>query len=100
MTVLKASFREAREKQRTSATSNVHVPPAIEGQADAIDIADQDNILNQSVIGTKEGITDAVNTKVDTRVTNSVLQTADGTRYKSVDGYTLHSLVATVLQAA
>ena len=78
-TILKASVREARENQRTSATPDVHIPPAIEGRADAIDAADRENILNQLVIGAKEGITDAVNTKVDTRVTNSVLRTADGT---------------------
>ena len=73
------------QKQRPSVTPDVPMPPAIEGRADAIDAADRENILNQSVIGAKEGVTDAINAKVGTRVTNSVLRTADGTDYKSID---------------
>jgi hypothetical protein len=98
--VIDASIKEARKLQAKSATPDVPIPPAIEGRADAIDAADRENILNQSVIGAKEGVTDAINEKVGTRVTDSVLRTADGTDYKSIDEYELHSLVAAVLQAA
>ena len=64
-----------------------------------MDAANRQNVLNQLVIGAKEGATDAINAKVGTRVTDTVLRTTDGTDYTSVDKYKLHLLVAAILQA-
>ena len=64
-----------------------------------MDAANRQNVLNQLVIGAKEGATDVINAKVGTRVTDTVLRTTDGTDYTSVDKYKLHLLVAAILQA-
>ena len=75
-------------------------PPAITTCPDAIDAADRKNNLTQSVIGAKEGATEAVTVKVGARVTDTVLRTSDGTDYKSVDEYELFQLINAVMQAA
>ena len=62
--------------QRASSNPNVTVPPAITTRPDAIDAADRVNNLTQSVIGAKEGATEAVTAKVRARVTDTVLRTS------------------------
>ena len=98
--VFKDSLQEPRKLQAASTTPSVPILLAIQVRTDAIDAADRQNVLNQAAGDAKEGATTAITKKVRTRVTDTVLRTADGTYYKSVDGYALHSIVTTVLQAA
>ena len=72
-TVLEASSKEAKELQAKSAIPDVPILPAIKGRVDSTNATDRKNILNQSVIGAKEGVTDAINKTVGTKVTTSVL---------------------------
>ncbi len=99
-TVLEASIAEAKAKQAASKDPTAHVEADITTRADAVDAADRQNQLNQAVIGAKEGWTEAIVTKVGKRVTDTVLRTADGTDYKSVDEYELCELINAVMQAA
>ena len=67
-TILRDSAAEATATQRASSNPNVTVPPTITTRPDAIDAADRANNLTQSVIGAKEGATEAVTAKVGARV--------------------------------
>jgi len=51
------------------------------------------NVINQSVIGTKEGVVEAVSKLVGSDITNAILQTADGSNFKSIDDYTLYEVM-------
>ena len=99
-TILRDLVAEAAATQLASSNPNIAVPPAITTRPDAIDAADRENNLTQSVIGAKEGSTEAVTAKVGARVTDTVLRTSDGTDYKSVDEYELFQLINAVVQAA
>ena len=99
-TILRDSAADARATQLASSTPTIVVPAAITTRPDAIDAADRANNLTQSVIGVKEGATEAVTAKVGARVTDTVLRTSDGTDYKSVDQYELFQLINAVMQAA
>ena len=63
-----------------------------------MDATNRQNALNQSVIHAKECATDAINKKAGIRVTDTILRTAKGTDYKSVDKYELHTLVTIILK--
>jgi hypothetical protein len=47
------------------------------------------NVINQSVIGVKEGVTEGITLKVGSDITDAILRTSDGSDHKSVDEYTL-----------
>ena len=76
------------------------VAPSITERSDAHDEADRINLLNQAVIGAKEGFVEAITNKVGAEITGSVLKTVDGSDYKGVDDYQLEDLLGAVLQGA
>ena len=51
--------------------------------------ANQRNIINQALIGAKEGVVEALTTLMGTDITNSVLLRANR-EYKGLGEYTLH----------
>ncbi len=57
-------------------------------------------MINQSVIGAKEGVVEAVMKLVGSDITNAVLQTADGSNHKSIDNYTLFAVMAAAIDNA
>jgi hypothetical protein len=83
-----------------SAATGTTIAPSMTEQSDAQEEADRINLLNQAVIGAKEGFVKAVTNKVGTDITDSVLKTADGSDYKEVDDYQLEDLLDAVLQGA
>ncbi len=54
-------------------------------------------MINQLVIGAKEGVVKAMTKSVGSDITDAVLQTADGSNHKSIDNYTLFAVMAAVI---
>ncbi len=51
------------------------------------------NVINQSVIGVKEGIVKAVSKLVGSNITDVILRTADGSNHKSINNFTLYNVM-------
>ena len=58
--------------------------PTFTTQTEAQEEADRLNVINQSVIGAKEGVVEAVSKLVGSDITNAILQTADSSNHKSM----------------
>jgi hypothetical protein len=69
------------------------VLPIITTQAEAQEEADQLNIINQLVIGAKEGAIEAITKLVGSNITNAILCTADGSDHKSINNFTLFNIM-------
>ena len=97
--ILAASIATA--KAATAATTDDKVvQPTIILQADAMEAADRRNQVNQAVIRAKEGATDAIVKKVGHAITNTVLQSDDGSDVKGIDDYELYELVDAIIRGA
>jgi hypothetical protein len=64
------------------------------------DEANHLNLIHQAMSGAKEGTTKAITTKVGTDVMNAILNTANGSNFKSIDDWQLEDVLATVVQGA
>ena len=62
--------------------------------------SDRLNVINQSVIGTKEGVAEAVSKLVGSNITDAILRTADGSDFKSIDDYTLYEVMKVAIDGA
>ena len=58
------------------------------------------NVINQSVIGAKEGVVEAVSKLVGTDITDAILQTADGSDQKSINDFTLYEVMKVAIDGA
>ncbi len=58
------------------------------------------NIINQLVIGAKEGIVEALSKLVGSDITDAVLRTADGSNHKSIDDFTLYKVMKVAIDGA
>jgi hypothetical protein len=58
------------------------------------------NVINQSVIGAKEGIVEAVLKLVGSDITVAILRTADGSDHKSIDNFTLYNVMKVAINGA
>ncbi len=58
------------------------------------------NVINQSVIGAKEGEVEAVTKLVGSDITDAVLQTANGSNHKSIGNYMLFAVMAAAIDGA
>jgi hypothetical protein len=74
--------------------------PAITSRLEAQEEADRLNMINQLVIGAKEGVVKAVTKLVGSDITNAVLRTADGSDHKSIDDYTLFAVMTAAIDGA
>jgi hypothetical protein len=85
--VIKAAKKRADE---LTATTGKTILPSITAQTEAHEEADQLNVINQLVIGAKEGVVKAI-TKLDgSDITNAIPWTANGSNHKSIDEFTLY----------
>ena len=73
--------------------------PKITLQSDVQEEANKRNIINQALIGAKEGVVEALTTIVVTNITNMVLQQAGG-NYKGLDECTLQELIQAAIDSA
>jgi hypothetical protein len=95
--VLKAAKKQADELLTTTGKT---VLPTFTTQMEAQEEADQLNIINQSVIGAKEGIVKAVLKLVGNDITNAILRTPDGRDHKSIDNFTLYEVMKVAINGA
>jgi hypothetical protein len=95
--VLKAAKNKADAASKAASTT---IAPAIISRSEAQEEADPLNVINQSVIGAKEGVVEAVTKLVGSDITNAVLQTANGSNHKSIDNYTLFAVMAAAINGA
>ena len=58
------------------------------------------NVINQSVIGAKEDIVEAVSKLVGSNITDAILQTANGSDHKSIDDFTLYEVMKVAINGA
>ena len=98
-TVLQHSKDVAARKTRAS-TTNTTYQPEITSRADANDEAERINTRVQTVVGAKEAIAEAITLKFGTNITNSVLRTADGSDFKSINEWTVEDLLEAIRQGA
>ena len=95
-----AVLKESKDKATSQSTiSGTTVAPVFVKRAEAQEEADRLNVINQSVIGAKEGVTEGVTLKVGSD-TDSILRTADGSDHKSVDDYTLFEVMTAAIEGA
>jgi hypothetical protein len=95
--VLQASKDKAASQSTISGTT---VAPVFVKRIEAQEEADRLNVINQSVIGAKEGVTEGVTLKVGSDITDSILRTPDGSDHKSVDNYTLFEVMTAAIEGA
>ncbi len=76
------------------------VLPTFTTQMEVQEEADQLNITNQSVIGDKEGVVEAVSKLVGSDITDTILQTPNGSDHKSIDNFTLHEVMKVAINEA
>jgi len=94
--ILRELKKEAEDK---AAQTGKAVAPKIMFQSNAQEEANRRNIINQALIGAKNGVVEALTTFVGTDITDTVLHRADGD-YKGLDEYTLHELMQAAIDGA
>jgi hypothetical protein len=95
--VLKSAKKRADD---LSTTTGKTILPNFTTQTEAQEEADQLNVINQSVIGAKEGVVEAVSKLVGSDITDAILRTADGSDFKSIDDYTLYEVMKVAIDGA
>ena len=88
-----------REDELTTSTGKT-VLPTFTTQTEAQDEADRLNIINQSVIGAKEGVVEAISKLVGSDITDAILRTPDGSDHKSIDDFTLYDVLKVAIDGA
>jgi hypothetical protein len=89
-----------KRADQLTATTGKTVLPSITSRAEAQEDANQLNIINQLIIGAKEGVAKAITKLVCSNVTNAILRTADGSNYKSIDEFTLYEVMKLAIDNA
>ena len=92
-------------RQRNALTNSRQRPtktilPTFNTQTEAQEEADRLNVINQSVIGAKEGVVEAVSKLVGSDITDAFLRTADGSDFKSIDDFTLYKVMKVAIDGA
>jgi hypothetical protein len=62
--------------------------------------ANQLNVINQLVIGTKEGVVKAIIKLVGSDVADAILWTADGRNHQSINKFTLYEVMKSTINSA
>jgi hypothetical protein len=76
---------DAAAKARAASTNTHTVSPTITTLSDAQEEMVRINLLNQAVIGAKEGAAEAITNKVGSDIMDTVLKTADRSDFKGVN---------------
>ena len=95
--VLKSAKKRADE---LSTTTGKTILPTFTTRTEAQEEAGRLNVINQSVIGAKEGVVEAVSKLVGSDITDAILRTADGSDFKSIDDYTLYEVMKVAIDGA
>jgi hypothetical protein len=95
--VLKSAKKRADD---LSTMTGKTILPTFTTRTEAQEEADRLNVINQSVIGAKEGVVEAVSKLVGSAITDAILRTADGSDFKSIDDYTLYEVMKVAIDGA
>jgi hypothetical protein len=95
--VLKAAKARADAASKALSTT---ITPTITSRSEAQEEDDHLNVINQSVIGAKEGGVKAGMKLVGSDITDAVLRTANGSNHKSIDNYMLFVVMAAAIDGA
>jgi hypothetical protein len=95
--VLKLAKKRAEE---LSTTTSKTVLPTFTTWTEAQEEADQLNVINQSVIGAKEGIVKAASKLVSSDITDAILRTANRSNHKSINNFTLYNVMKVAINGA
>jgi hypothetical protein len=85
---------------KLTASTGKTILPSITSRAEAQEEANQLNIINQSVIGAKEGVVEAITKLIGSDLTNAIFQTANGSNHKSINNFTLFEVMKLALNNA
>ena len=80
-----------------AAANRGNAAPEITTNEDAQEEANRQNVFRLAVVGAKEQMAKEITARVGKSVTNPILGNTDGIRFKKVDEYHLHQLVAAVM---
>ncbi len=95
--VIKSAKKRA---DKVTATTGKTIVPSITAQTEAQEEADQLNTINQSVIGAKEGVVEAITKLVGSNITDAILWTAEGKDNKSIDESSLYTVMKAAINGA
>ena len=94
-------FKSAKKRaDELAATTGKTVLPTFTTQMEAQEEDKRLNVINQSVIGAKEGVVEAVSKLVGSNIPNTVLRTANGSNHKSIDNFTLYKVMKVGIDGA
>ncbi len=91
-----ASYMIKKAKNRSdklTASTGKTFLPSITSRAEAQEEANQLNVINQLVIGAKEGVVKSITKLVGSNITNAILWTAEGSNRKSINNFTLFEVM-------
>jgi hypothetical protein len=86
--VITASYVITKAKNKAdqlTASTGKTILPSITSRAEAQEEANQLNVINQSVIGAKDGVVKAITKLVGSNITDAILWSAKGSKHKSID---------------
>jgi hypothetical protein len=91
------------EKKRADnflAMTGKTVLPTFTARTEAQQEANQLNVINQLVIGAKEGNVEALLKLVGSNITDAILRTANGSDHKSINNFTLYNVMKVAINRA
>jgi hypothetical protein len=93
--------KEAKNRaDELNASTGKTVLPSIASRVEAQAEANQLNIINQLVIGAKEGVVKAITKLVGSDVTDAILWMAKGSDHKSINNFTLFEVMKLAIDGA
>ncbi len=95
--IIKAAKKRA---DKLTATIGKTFLPSITARTEAQEEADWLNVINQSVVGVKEGLVKAITKLVGSDVTDAILRTAKGSNHKSINEFTLYEVMKMAIDGA
>jgi hypothetical protein len=95
--VLKSAKKQADELLTTTGKT---VLPTFTTRTEAQEEANQLNVINQSVIGAKEGVVKAVSKLVGSNITDTILRAAYGSDHKNIDNFMLYDVMKVAIDGA
>jgi hypothetical protein len=94
-------IKEAKlHSEARSTLTGTTVLPTITARAETQEEANRLNVINQAVIGAKEGAANAITKLVDGNITNAILHTPDGRDYMGVNDFRLFDVTQAAIDGA
>ncbi len=87
-------IKEAKKRaDELTASTGKTISPSITARAEAQEEANRLNVINQLVIGAKEGVVEAITKLVHSNITEAILRMANGSDHKCIGNFTLFEVM-------